>query len=75
MLGWGFYYNNVSRPLLLTGPPVNVALALEVASIDHISEANMVGASQHSSLSCVPSGGEQGTTVPVLTLLLYRNTP
>ncbi|KAI2514607.1 gamma-aminobutyric acid type A receptor subunit delta, partial [Homo sapiens] len=26
------------------GPPVNVALALEVASIDHISEANMVGA-------------------------------
>uniref|UniRef100_A0A5F9D902 Gamma-aminobutyric acid type A receptor subunit delta n=1 Tax=Oryctolagus cuniculus TaxID=9986 RepID=A0A5F9D902_RABIT len=28
------------RPLL-TGPPVNVALALEVASIDHISEVNM----------------------------------
>lgn len=26
---------------------MNVALALEVASIDHISEANMVGASQH----------------------------
>jgi hypothetical protein len=29
--------------LLLAGPPVNVALALEVASIDHISEVNMVG--------------------------------
>lgn len=72
VLGWGFYYNNVSRLLLLTGPPVNVALALEVASIDHISEANMVGASQHSSLGCVPSGGEQ---VLVLTLCLYRNTP
>ncbi len=25
-----------------TGPPVNVAMAIEVASIDHISEANMV---------------------------------
>lgn len=25
-----------------TGPPLNVALAIEVASIDHISEANMV---------------------------------
>lgn len=24
------------------GPPVNVAMAIEVASIDHISEANMV---------------------------------
>lgn len=30
----------------LAGPPVNVALAIEVASIDHISEANMVGAVQ-----------------------------
>lgn len=25
-----------------SGPPVNVALAIEVASIDHISEVNMV---------------------------------
>lgn len=32
-----------SHPLF-TGPPVNVALAIEVASIDHISEVNMVGA-------------------------------
>jgi gamma-aminobutyric acid receptor subunit delta len=46
VLDWGFYYDNISRPLFLTGAPVNVALALEVASIDHISEANMVGASQ-----------------------------
>lgn len=75
MLGWGFYYDNISRSLFLTGPPVNVALALEVASIDHISEANMVGASQHGSLGCVPSGGEQGTMGPVLNPLLYRNTP
>ncbi|XP_017737978.1 PREDICTED: gamma-aminobutyric acid receptor subunit delta isoform X4 [Rhinopithecus bieti] len=29
------------RPGIGAGPPVNVALALEVASIDHISEANM----------------------------------
>lgn len=27
---------------LFKGPPVNVAMAVEVASIDHISEANMV---------------------------------
>ena len=27
---------------LSAGPPVNVAMAIEVASIDHISEANMV---------------------------------
>lgn len=53
---------NASRPLLVTGPPVNVALALEVASIDHISEANMVGASPHCSLGCVPPGGEPGDT-------------
>lgn len=30
----------------LAGPPVNVALAIEVASIDHISEVNMVGAAR-----------------------------
>lgn len=29
-------------PLPPAGPPVNVAMAIEVASIDHISEANMV---------------------------------
>lgn len=28
--------------LIPAGPPVNVAMAIEVASIDHISEANMV---------------------------------
>lgn len=28
--------------LYYLGPPVNVAMAIEVASIDHISEANMV---------------------------------
>lgn len=36
----------VGLPCFLTsssaGPPVNVAMAIEVASIDHISEANMV---------------------------------
>lgn len=29
-------------PVHPAGPPVNVAMAIEVASIDHISEANMV---------------------------------
>lgn len=28
--------------VLFKGPPVNVAMAIEVTSIDHISEANMV---------------------------------
>lgn len=31
-----------TSPHTHTGPPVNVAMAIEVASIDHISEANMV---------------------------------
>jgi len=30
-----------------SGPPVNVALAIEVASIDHISEVNMVRCELH----------------------------
>lgn len=37
--GW---VGSVFSPLPPTGPPVNVAMAIEVASIDHISEANMV---------------------------------
>lgn len=32
---------------LFTGPPVNVSMAIEVASIDHISEANMVMFENH----------------------------
>lgn len=38
------YYDDEITPFkcLFSGPPVNVALAIEVASIDHISEVNMV---------------------------------
>lgn len=39
MKGWGLPSFLTSFPV---GPPVNVAMAIEVASIDHISEANMV---------------------------------
>ncbi|KAK2505392.1 hypothetical protein MC885_018987 [Smutsia gigantea] len=45
------------------GPPVNVALAIEVASIDHISEVNMVGARQlHPSRRSAPRRGVELTT-------------
>lgn len=43
MLGPGLSPTCLGPGSFLAGPPVNVALAIEVASIDHISEANMVG--------------------------------
>lgn len=44
-----FFFLTISS----AGPPVNVAMAIEVASIDHISEANMVK-NRHSLLLSVP---------------------
>lgn len=42
--GWGVMGCVFASFLIFSsaGPPVNVAMAIEVASIDHISEANMV---------------------------------
>lgn len=42
MRGWGAFYVVCFLICFSSGPPVNVAMAIEVASIDHISEANMV---------------------------------
>lgn len=44
------------HPTPPTGPPVNVAMAIEVASIDHISEANMVKhrAASSTEIPCQP---------------------
>ena len=43
MLGPGLSPTCLQPCCFLAGPAVNVALAIEVASIDHISEVNMVG--------------------------------
>ena len=60
MLGPGLSPTCLHPCSFLAGPPVNVALAIEVASIDHISEVNMVSPVGIPALPwlCAPRSGE-----------------